>query len=677
MTQELPATDINDRSSRFLREVGKRLAALALIALVAIAYCSTLWSGFIWNDIGHVRTEANFMGASGLGQIWMDIETVPEYYPLVRSSFWFDHQLWDRLTFGYHISSFLFHALAAVVLWRTLVLLDVPGAWFAAAIFAVHPINVESVAWISERANVLCGLFYLMTLWTYMAWVLAETGTRNKWFYGVSLALFVCALLCETFACTLPFVILVILWWKHGRINRANLLHLSPFLAIAVAMWLLTVFMQKPVAGAVGSAWDLSPLGRLLAATHAVWFYAWKVIWPRPLVFIYPLWNIDTSQAWQYVYPVGICVLLLTLWFARKKIGRGALAAAMIFLIALLPGLGFFKIYPMISTFVSDHFLHLASIAPIALLVASAWTLAAGNRATRLISLALGIGLVAVFMLLTSERCLVFRTSENLWLDTIAKNPQAWMAHNNLGMIRLSQGNLEDAKRCYEAALELRPESVHARNNLGGLLMAQHKFEDAAVHFQDALRIDPDFIDARLNLCRALVYSGKIKEAMPHYLQALRLDRRLARTHGHLAYSLLNDADAKSAREFFDEAISIREDWAMLINNMAWTLATSPDAERRDPQRAVELAHRAVELTNNSDAGLIDTLAAAQAAAGDFDAACETQRRALAILERQRNAVFAEEFRHRLKLFEEKKPYLEPKKPERKKQDADKGRDGS
>jgi len=426
-------------------------------------------------------------------------------------------------------------------------------------------------------------------------------------------------------------------------------------------MGLLTVWMEKYFVGAMGGDWELSLVERVLVGGRASWFYAWKLAWPQPLVFIYPRWQIDAWQPWQYAYPLGIAVLLIVLWLGRARIGRGAFAAVAIFLFTLSPALGFFNVYPMIFSFVADHFQYLASIALVSLLVSWASTLAAGNRVADVIRVVAGVGLVVVLTLLTSERCRAFRDSESLWVDTLAKNPQAWMAHNNLGMVRLNQGDFDSAKRCFESALELRPESVRAHNNMGGLLVARGQIGDALEHFEEAVRIEPDFVGARLNLCKTLAASGKTQQAMPHYLHALGVNSRVARTHDSLAFFLIESAGRQDASEFFDKAISVKEDWPLLLNQMAWMLATSHDPQRRDPPRAVILALLATEQTNYANANIVDTLAAAQAAAGDFDTACETQRQAIAIVEQQRNARLVDEFRMHLRLFEQEKPYVEPK----------------
>jgi protein O-mannosyl-transferase len=632
--------------------------AVFLMLLPAIAYLPATRAGFIWDDDAHVTNSAPLRAAGGLRQIWFKIGATPQYYPLVHTSFWLEYQLWGLEPRGYHVTNIVLHALSAVVLWRILARLNVPGAWFAAAIFAIHPVHVESVAWISERKNVLSGIFYLSAAYAYLAWALSAQGPRRRSLYALSFFLYLAALLSKTVTCTLPIMLLLILWWKRGRIGRRDLLSVLPFLVAGLIGGLATVWMEKHIVGATGTNWTLTPVERGLIAGRVAWFYAWKLIWPQPLMFIYPRWQVEAAQLWQYVFPVGIMALLAALWLLRVRLGRGPITAVALFLIALWPASSFFAVYPMVFSFVMDHFQYLASISLIVLFVSLASTWAIKNRAARAMRIAVGLALIVVLSLLTHERCQAFRDAKSLWLDTLAKNPAAWMAHNNLAMELLNQGDLQGAKRHFESALELRPQSARTHNNLGGLLVVRRQYPAAVKHFEEALRIEPNFVGAHLNLCKALVTTGDIRQAMTHYLQALRVDGHVADTHDQLAFLLLHAADRQGANDFFDEALRIHGDWVLLANEMAWNLATSHDPDRRDPQRAKILAQKAAEQTHYANANILDTLAAAYAQSGNFQSAARTARRALSLAERGSDASLTQDIRHRIQLYESGRPYV-------------------
>ena len=350
------------------------LGAAVLIAAVLAAYGPALRGGFVWDDPRYVTENPVLTEPSGLYRIWFDVGATVQYYPLVFTSFWIESRLWGLQPLGYHLVNVLLHAANAVLVWRVLRRLSVPGAWLAAGIFALHPVHVESVAWITERKNVLSGLFYLTALLAYLRFAPpdGEGSARGRpWrFYALAVGLFACALLSKTVTCSLPAAIALLLWWRRGRIGRSDALALLPLFAVGAALALTTIWLEKHNVGAQGQAWELSVVQRCLIAGRALWFYAGKLVWPLPLIFTYPKWQIDAGQWWQYLFPAGAVALPLGLWVLRRRIGKGPLVAALCFAGTLLPALGFVDVYPMRYSYVADHFQYLASIAPIALLVA-------------------------------------------------------------------------------------------------------------------------------------------------------------------------------------------------------------------------------------------------------------------------------------------------------------------
>ncbi len=356
-------------------------SAVGLVLLTAIVYGPTLANGFVSDDRAYVQENIALRSAKGLFDIWFKLGTVEQYYPLVHSTFWLEYHLWQLHPAGYHAVNLLLHAGAALLVWRLLVRLEVPGAWFAAAIFTVHPVGVETVAWVAERKNLLSCVFALGSLLAYLHYAPPDLpasasptnvhGATHWQWYCLAFGLYVAALLSKTVTVTLPAVLLVIYRWKRGRLEGRDWLRLAPFFAVGLALSGVAVHMEKTFVGATGEEWDIPLVARCLIAGRALFFYAGKLCWPAPLAYYYPRWDVDPHAWWQYSYPAAAVAVITFLWLARRRLGRGPLAAALIFTIVLFPALGFFDVYPFRFSFVADHYQYHASIALIALAAAA------------------------------------------------------------------------------------------------------------------------------------------------------------------------------------------------------------------------------------------------------------------------------------------------------------------
>jgi hypothetical protein len=342
-----------------------------LVLLTLVAYLPVLqYGGFIWDDDFYVSNNPLLRSVNGLVRIWTEPTATPQFYPLVHTTFWIEYHLWQLNPFGYHLVNVLLHALNAVLFWRLLTKLDLPQAWVAAAVFALHPVCVESVAWISERKNVLSAFLYLSSALVYVEFWMWGSDKRRWVPYAAAFALFVGALLSKTVTCTLPATLLIVLWWKRGRIKWGDVLPLVPFFVAGAALGLTTAWIERYRAGAMGGEWDLSFADRWMVAGRAVTFYAAKLLYPHPLSFVYERWQIVAGAWQQWLFPLGVIALLATLWALRERIGRGPLAAAAAFVAILGPALGFVNVYPFRYSFVADHFQYLASLAVITLVAA-------------------------------------------------------------------------------------------------------------------------------------------------------------------------------------------------------------------------------------------------------------------------------------------------------------------
>jgi tetratricopeptide (TPR) repeat protein len=546
-------------------------AGLIFLATL-VAYIPAMRGGYIWDDDSYITENVTLRTLDGLRRIWLEPKALPQYYPLVHTSFWLEYHLWQLHPFGYHLVNVLLHALNAILLLMMLRYLRVEGAWLAALIFALHPVQVESVAWITERKNVLSGLFYLCSFLAYLRFcnLAADPGSTsitpsmhtpssddggNRWrFYALSLFLFLCALLSKTVTCSLPAAILLVLWWQQDRIRWRQILPLIPFFVVGVALGLTTAWLEKYHVGAQGEEWALSFLDRFLVAGRALWFYAGKLVWPFELTFIYPRWQIDAGAWWQYLFPVAAMAVIFTLWLLRQRLGKGPLVAVLFFAGTLFPALGFFDVYPMRFSFVADHFQYLASIGLISLFSASI-----SIFYIRLGSSSRNLGFVACFGALLAlglgvwKQGSIYRDAQMLYRDTIAKNPNAWMAHNNLGFLLQEDGSLAAAMTHYTRALRIKPDNALTHYNMAKVLYLQEKFDEAIAHYYKA-----HHAEAHNNLGILLAKQGKLKEARRHYSEALRLNPDSAEIHNNLAGALVKLEEIEAATEQYQKALEIK-----------------------------------------------------------------------------------------------------------------------
>jgi len=488
------------------------LAALLLLA-TAVAYAPVLRSGFVWDDDDHVTKNPMLSSAEGLRRIWLDAGATPQYYPLVHTSFWIEKHLWGLRPAGYHAVNVVLHALSAIVLWRLLLLLEVPGALAAAALFALHPVHVESVAWVSERKNVLSGLFYLLAALVFLRGVLRERRAVPLRAFAPYLA----ALLSKTVTASLPVALALVLWWKRRRIERAQALLLAGMLAVGALLALLTVSLETHQIGTTGDDWSLAPHERVLVAGRAFWFYLAKLALPSRLTFLYPRWRPDEGLSWTWLFPAAALAALGALFALRKRLGAGPFTAMAFFGVTLAPALGFFDLYPMRYSFVADHFQYLASIGPIALAAAC------GARLPRRARVPAAAAVVLVLGALTFHRTLAFHDAETLWRDTIRKNPGSWMAHNNLAILLADRGDAAGAIEHFETSLSIRPDHAAAHANLGYLLAREGKLATALPHLEKAAALAPDDYNASVHLGDALLGLARPGEARTRYLRALAI----------------------------------------------------------------------------------------------------------------------------------------------------------
>jgi tetratricopeptide (TPR) repeat protein len=572
------------------------IPAAVIVVAVMLAYLPALQGDFIWDDPKYVSENPILRDPDGLSRIWTELGATVQYYPLVFTAFWLEYRIWGLDTFGYHLINVLLHAASSILLWRVLRRLSVPGAWLAATIFALHPLQVESVAWISERKNVLAGFFYLAAALSYLHFEPRDFHPvleRRRWkLYLLALGFFLAALFSKTVSCSLPAAILLLVWWKRGRISLPRLAPLIPMFIVGGALASVTAWMEKNNVRTAGADWDFSWLERCLIAGRALWFYIGKLLLPINLTFNYPHWQIDTAVWWQYLFPLTAVALVVVLWVMRKRIGRAPLIAALFYGGTILPALGFTNTYPMRYSFVADHFQYVACIGPITLaaaLLTAKLVLRQRDSAGRhrtgdgpaLPGSFLGVAAVVVVMLvvLSSSQARIYENRQTLWKDTLKKNPASFLGHNNLGTIYETQRRKDLAFRHFRDAIRIKPDFHEAQSNLGRIYLEKGMFTEAVVHCTEAVRLKPDSFEAHYNLANALAQEGDFPSAVEHYERATTLRPQNAMVHNNLANVLAQMGRYPDAVLHYREAIALQSDYVLAHRNLGLALAAQGDIQ--------------------------------------------------------------------------------------------------
>ena len=579
----------------------------------------------LWDDAAHV-TRPELQSLHGLGRIWFDLGATQQYYPLLHSAFWIEHRIWGDALLGYHLTNITLHALSAFLVVLIVRRLSLPGAWLVGSVFALHPVCVEAVAWISEQKSTLSGVFYLASALTYLRF----DETRRRQHYFLALGLFALALLTKTVTATLPAALLVVLWWKRGRLAwQRDVLPLVPWIALGAPAGLFTAWVEKTYVGASGNEFALTLLDRFLLAGRAIWFYACKLVWPANLIFSYPRWKLDPQVWWQYLFLVGALAVAGALCRLARR-NRGPLAGFLIFAGTLFPVLGFLNVLPFRYSFVADHFQYLASLG-IIVPVTSALMIAVGRSPLQNVGkIAIPALLLLALGLLTWRQCGMYRDVETLYRETIARNPDSCLAHNNLGTVLfLMPGRLTDAIAEFETALRIQPDNPEAHENLGNAFSElPGRLPDAIAEYHAALRNRPGFADAHDNLGNALLrIPDRLPEAISEFQAALRIDPNFAEAHSNLGNALMQiPPRLPEAIAEFQAALRINPNIAALHFNLGNALihmpGRLPDAIT-EYQAALRLDPNLAEAHNN----LAYALAQIPGRLSEAIAECETALR--------------------------------------------------
>ncbi len=551
------------------------LLATTLVLAIVAAYAVSLRGNFLWDDDLHITANPTIIGPLGLKEIWTSARA--NYFPLVLTNFWVQHALWDLNPLGYRIVTLAFHAAAALLLWRVLLQLRVPGAWLGAALWALHPVQVESVAWICELKNTQSAVFFLAAIACYIRWLPSGEGSgrervdvpplvsaRGHLFYYATLAFAVCAILSKPSTVMLPIALGLCGWWMRGRLEWRDALRLAPFFALSAIAAGWTIWEQKFHSGAIGPEWSQTLPERFAIAGRAVWFYLGKLIWPEPLIFIYPRWELGGAGVFAYIGIIAAaCGGGYLLWRSRDGRLRPLLFASAYFVALLFPVLGFFSVYFFRYSFVGDHFQYLASMAPLALAGAAI----ARVFSPRIGSLA-GAALLVALGLATARQSRIYLNNEALWRNTVAENPNAIMAWLNLADTLAQAERHDEAIATFRHALTLQPDDPYGWNDLGCELTLVGRPAEGVAHLERSLALKPDHPETLNNLGRALAALGRSDDAIAHYRRALQLDPAYTSALNNLGAELAETGRPAEALEVFETARRLKANNVATLDNL-------------------------------------------------------------------------------------------------------------
>jgi len=528
---------------------------LFIFVLAIIVYIPAMQAGFIWDDDQLLTANPLMPDPWGLVKLWF-APTTADYFPLTSSTLWLEWRFWGMSGPGYHVTNILLHAFDSVVLMITLQRLRIRGAWLAAVLWAVHPVNAESVAWISERKNTLSMLFFLCTILAYLN-LEDDPKNRTRW-YLLSLLSFFAALTSKTSVVTLPVILLLLDWWRRGSITKQDVVRSIPFFGLSLLLGIVTLYFQygRAIGGEyihIGGFFS-----RLAGAGMAVWFYLGKTLWPFNLIEIYSNWDIDPPEPWQFLPGMALATIFYILWLGRKSWGKAPLFGLSYFVIVLAPVLGFLKMSYMRLTLVADHFQYLPMIGILALVAAAAVTFYDWIPATlRPVSVCACVAVIGGLSWLTWVRAEVHQSEESLWRDTLDKNPDSWQANNHYGAVLFTQGKIDEAMEHFKRAVQLKPDNPEVHNNVALAWANKGHMELAVPEYAEAVRIRPDNIPIRTNYANALAAAHRLDDAVEQYKEAVKWSNNDPNVLMGYANVLYQDGKKEEAKEVLQEILRI------------------------------------------------------------------------------------------------------------------------
>jgi len=550
-----------------------------VIGICLAVYVPAMRGGFVWDDDA-MLVHNLVLRENGLYKCWFTTQQ-SNYWPITWTSYWLEHKLWGLWPRGYHITNVLVHIICSLLIWRVLVRLKAPAAFAAAIIFAVHPVNVESVAWITQRKTVLATMFFLMSLLCYL-WF--GSGGKKS-FYLLAVVLFVFAMLSKGSVVGAPVIILLCVWWLQGKIIKKDVLHSVPFFAVSAAMSAVEIWFQYFRTIGQSEVRSDSFAGRLAGAGAAVWFYVYKAILPTGLSPVYPRWVISPVSWVWYVPVVMLAAIFLTGWLRRHTWGRGLLFAAGYYVMMLAPMLGFFDIFFMRYSFVADHYQY-SSIAGLAGFAAAVCYSFFGKFGARGINFAKAVLVLvlAVFSILSWRQCHIYKNNETFWNYVLQKRPDYWLAYGNLGYTYLDLGRWREAAEAYEQEVKVRPDDAEAYSNLGYAYRQIGRQAKAIEAYEQAAKAGPDRAEIYNNLGIAYSEGGQQAKAIEAFKLAIKISPDYADAHNNLGAAYLRLEQWTEAIEACKKAVKLKADFAEAHSNLGAAYFGIGDREAAEKQ---------------------------------------------------------------------------------------------
>lgn len=683
------------------------IPGLVLAVIVVVTFLPALKNGFIWDDDLMVTENPLIKAADGLKLIWFTTKPT-DFFPLTYSDMWVEWRLFGMNAAGYHLTNVLLHAANALLLWRLLKELRQTNrgfttAWFGAALFAVHPVNVATVAWIAEKKNTLSMLFALLSVMAYLRSEKPENRNARR-DYILALICFGLSLLAKTAGVALPVILLGIAWWKRG-LKSKDVIRAVPFFIMALVMGLVTIWFQNHRAWSADFAPRDLPT-RLAGVGWAIWFYVWKALLPVGLVPIYPLFEIEGRSTLAFAPDVLLVAAPVVLWLQQKRFGRAPLFVVLGFILMLLPVSGLLSMNYHQFSLVADHWQYFAL--PFAT-AAIAWGVAKLVGAVQLRDAILGVGL-AICAVLANQYTRVFN-GERIWPATLEKNPTCWIASNNLGEELEEKGKFDEALASFKQSLkyhpgyrnatmgiastylrlnnmpqaiealrplaEREPDNLLLRYNLGSAYLLNKQPQLAIGELEAALQAPPSDplkrsqwsvkgmsesgirVEAQLRLGNALASVGRKDEALKNYFAVLEADPNSARAHYQVAGIIGEKHDRLGARQHLREVIRLNPDAIDALNDLAWNIATDGQATAAERGEAKKYASHAADVTRHQEPGILDTLAASCAATGEFEEAVKIAKEAQFVARSKGDTGFVTDVQKRIELYSRKQAYTE------------------
>jgi tetratricopeptide (TPR) repeat protein len=571
-----------------------QLWGLVLVLAVVLTYVPVWQAGFIWDDDKLITANPCIAGPLGLKEIWTT--AAADICPLTITTFWVEHALWGVAPLPYHLVTVFMHALCAVLLWRVLRSLQAPGAWLGAALWALHPLQVESVAWVTEMKNTESGLFFMLSILFFIKWFGARNvngRTSGAGNYALILIFAALAMASKSSTVILPGVLCLCAWWMEGRWQWRNLEKVWPIILMSAVACALSIWTQGLQLARVAASNSVRPWPeRLVEAGDAVWFYLGKLVWPNPLNTIYPRWQIDPGQCVSYLPLLAVIIVLFILWFNRASWARPWFFVFAWFLLALLPVLGFVDNYLFRYSMVFDHLQYLAGMAPLALVGAGIVRFAKYVIPNQpWLQSTFYAGVLLVLGTLSWQRSLVYESGVTLWTDTLAKNPNCWVGQNNLGSALVENGQVDEAIPHFQWALEIDPHIAEVHYDLGVAFFQKGRLDEAITQYQSALQINPLIPDANYKLGLALLKQGKIEQAMDYYQKALSINPYYVEACTDLGSAHLEKGEVDVAMALYERALQISPDFAEAHADLGVAFA-----QRREWNAAIAQFQEALRL---------------------------------------------------------------------------------